>query len=364
MRNIWDRALLLCYNGMDRRDYQRLSDRIREQNQIFTRRVDIFAIFMMSVMLVSNLVTDYVSMMVPTCIIFLAAYFLEYTIRFFCRRRGIQGNVNAHIWFSMSKYFLFSYFSGIFFNESATAFTFYIFLMALPMLFIQPTWCMALYVTIVCAVFSVLVLNFKTPEIAVGDLYYAAICYLCTISISYWFNSVRLISIQNEMLLIIQRDTDVLTGLYNRLCFNSHIARAFAPDGNLEIYMIDVDFFKSYNDHFGHLVGDDILRRLGACFREFAVEHGLFFARYGGEEFVAVGAGKSPEQAELLAGRLLESVRGLAAPHPYSGKGTLTISIGVACQKPDCASYMDLLNHADKALYRAKADGRDCVRSD
>ena len=113
--------------------------------------------------------------------------------------------------------------------------------------------------------------------------------------------------------------------------------------------MVDVDHFKQYNDCLGHQAGDDCLRAMGALLMEFSDRWGLHAARYGGEEFLLLLPGVDGGEAERLAFRLLEEVRQLALPGP---DGPVTVSIGAAVRLPE---------GADKALYRAKADGRKRV---
>lgn len=161
---------------------------------------------------------------------------------------------------------------------------------------------------------------------------------------------------------------DGLTGIPNRRHFDDrfqrawrHAVRVAAP---LSLVMIDVDFFKHYNDSRGHLAGDDCLRRVVAALRAALHRPRDFVARYGGEEFVAVLPDTDVAGAAVVAEGLRLAVEALAIDHPAAcGRRTLTISLGVAGGVPTRdASAQALVAAADMALYRAKQEGRNTVR--
>ncbi len=169
---------------------------------------------------------------------------------------------------------------------------------------------------------------------------------------------------------------DPLTQLANRLALDEHVAfeweRARRAGSPLALLMIDVDRFKAFNDHYGHMAGDRCLQNVGQALLTAMGRAGDVVARYGGEEFAVLLPGASGEQAWLVAERLREAVRGLAVEHARgSGDGIVTISVGVSSIQPagreattgvprsgvDAAHA--LFRQADAALYRAKQCGRD-----
>jgi len=123
--------------------------------------------------------------------------------------------------------------------------------------------------------------------------------------------------------------------------------------------MIDVDHFKAYNDHYGHVQGDQCLRQVAQALSASVGREGEMVARYGGEEFVALLEGDSAEQASLVCERIRGQIGQLRMAALQDT--ALSASIGVAVYEPgdDAGS---LLERADKALYQAKAEGRNCVR--
>ncbi|GEM_PF-5667363 len=152
--------------------------------------------------------------------------------------------------------------------------------------------------------------------------------------------------------------TDSLTGLHNRRYFfeelEAEVARALRYRFPLSILIVDLDYFKSYNDRLGHVAGDIALRRLADMLRTGSRE-GDLLARYGGEEFIVALSHTDAEAARLYADRLRENVQSLYGHGPVQ----LTVSVGIA-SLPGYPSLDSLVQAADTALYMAK-DGRNRV---
>ncbi|MDR6677133.1 putative bifunctional diguanylate cyclase/phosphodiesterase [Pseudomonas oryzihabitans] len=159
-------------------------------------------------------------------------------------------------------------------------------------------------------------------------------------------------------------ETDSLTELANRrgLAIMLEVFWRKRQDGRTgSLLLLDVDFFKPYNDHYGHLAGDSCLRRVGAAMQQ-ALRPGDCIGRYGGEEFLVLLDAVTPSEARNIAERLLQNVRDLRIPHAMrpDGLGILTISGGLVDNLDPTARTVDeLLGNADQALYRAKALGRN-----
>ena len=162
--------------------------------------------------------------------------------------------------------------------------------------------------------------------------------------------------------LLMLASTDGLTGLANRRSFDKALVRELARcarDGlPLALLLIDVDHFKSYNDSYGHQEGDECLKRLSHLLRGMARRPGDVAARYGGEEFAVILPNTSADGGHQFAENLRTSVEALNIPHCRSSYGIVTVSIGLACEIPAGADSA-MLQHADAALYAAKAMGRN-----
>jgi len=126
--------------------------------------------------------------------------------------------------------------------------------------------------------------------------------------------------------------------------------------------LLDVDWFKRYNDDQGHLAGDDCLRAVARKIRSHLRRPGDFAARFGGEEFAVILPQTGAAGAAIVLGNILRGIRGLAIPHPATPQsaGVVTVSIGSATTAPRRdATSSGFLERADRALYEAKARGRD-----
>lgn len=157
----------------------------------------------------------------------------------------------------------------------------------------------------------------------------------------------------------IQSLTDGLTGAKNRRAFQSQLEveykRAYRHNLPLSLLLLDIDKFKQYNDKFGHLAGDDVLRIVVKTLQENSRIHD-YIARYGGEEFAIILPNTTWEGALVMAERFRRSIQ--------QGSWTLfpiTASIGAATLTPDMASSEELLSQTDKSLYHAKQNGRNQV---
>jgi len=161
--------------------------------------------------------------------------------------------------------------------------------------------------------------------------------------------------------------TDALTGLGNRRRMEEDLgrthARALRTGRPYSMVLFDIDHFKLYNDHYGHLAGDEALRRVARCLEKSArAGEGVY--RYGGEEFLLLLPDCSHDNASLAAERIRQTVRDLAIPHDAqpTPPAVVTLSGGVSYWTPGSHLMVpELLNQADEALFQAKSKGRNRV---
>lgn len=160
-------------------------------------------------------------------------------------------------------------------------------------------------------------------------------------------------------------DRDPLTGLKNRRAFDEHVTRVWQQSLRgqtpLAFMMIDIDYFKNYNDRYGHQAGDAALRRVATVVQDFARRPLDIAARYGGEEFVIVIYDITPAAVQEIAESVRRAVEALAIEHADSECSRhVTVSIGVAIVRPAIGrTPKGGLQLADEALYRAKQGGRN-----
>ncbi|MFY0663821.1 MAG: GGDEF domain-containing protein [Natronospirillum sp.] len=161
--------------------------------------------------------------------------------------------------------------------------------------------------------------------------------------------------------------TDKLTGALNRHSFMDlfeQVQNAAARSGlAMGVLIADIDDFKAYNDNLGHLAGDEALIKVASVLRAAQAHDSDLVVRFGGEEFVCVFLRDNVAELQQLSQRLVDEVRGCRIAHPASAAGKmLTISIGACLQHdPKALDRRALMTLADRALYKAKADGRDRV---
>lgn len=161
---------------------------------------------------------------------------------------------------------------------------------------------------------------------------------------------------------------DGLTGIANRRRFDTFLSdewqRARRSGYSLSVLFIDIDFFKPFNDNYGHTVGDDSLRQVAHSISSTVSRTSDLAARFGGEEFVCVLPGTDIDGASAVAKRIRGAIEALNIPHAFSPvHDRITVSIGVASATPDQndASPAPLVKQADQRLYQAKTQGRNRV---
>jgi len=163
---------------------------------------------------------------------------------------------------------------------------------------------------------------------------------------------------------------DGLTGIANRRRFDEFMKkewmRARREKSIMSMILVDVDFFKAYNDNYGHQLGDDTLKLVANALSDVLNRPADLLARYGGEEFVIVLPDTDCEGAVSMAERFRKKIESLGQVHQHSDAGIVTISAGVACCQPSRAGSTPekLIEKTDRALYAAKEKGRNRVNSD
>ncbi|MEG0883978.1 MAG: sensor domain-containing diguanylate cyclase [Janthinobacterium sp.] len=181
-----------------------------------------------------------------------------------------------------------------------------------------------------------------------------------------------LVAARNELEMINETlarlaNQDGLTGLANRRHFDQSLlaefSRAQREDSSLGLVLIDVDFFKQYNDIYGHVAGDECLRKIGKMVGYCMRRPGDLAARYGGEEMVVLLPGTDMPGALAVAEGVRQAVQSLGIEHSGNPLGVVTASVGVAAFMPTHLENraVELVELADKALYKAKASGRNQV---
>lgn len=225
----------------------------------------------------------------------------------------------------------------------------------------------------VCAVITVTYFYFLlgtdvSPDIFLYELVQMIMLNTTGIVLSYTLEHTARSEFLRSRLLEHLSSRDALTGLSNRRSFTQHLDRLWAQGirerQTVGLLLLDVDFFKRYNDHYGHQAGDDCLKKVGAVLAKLERRPLDMAARVGGEEFAVLTYAAHREHLEQLAQQVIEEIRAAGIPHAASGVSAfLTVSVGTVLTTPDSArSAKGLYQFADQMLYKAKEQGRNRVQ--
>lgn len=252
--------------------------------------------------------------------------------------------------------------AGTLYSKEMYAVTFFIFLIFIPGLYVnRPNYCITTIV-LSAIIFCLMSIYFKTDSyIITVDIINTSFAVFVSIIFNLYSVTMQLQNIQSSTNLKRLSVTDDLTKLPNRRSFNNRIDSYFTKNyRDVVLFMIDVDFFKKYNDTYGHLKGDECLSRIGYSLNKIAKQYNIFVARYGGEEFVAVGTTSDIVVIKEIAKEFLKSVEEQCIVNERSIYQYVTLSLGYASYvESNAKDYMQLINFADEALYQAKRNGRN-----
>ena len=238
----------------------------------------------------------------------------------------------------------------------------------IPVLILDKSWRVNFFVALPVALSVILSYKLKDATFFRADLINLFVYTFAGIVIGRSVRKNRLKGFEAERVLTLERNTDALTKLSNRRKLFEYLRRGIdspeaRPNG---MFMMDIDHFKQYNDHYGHRAGDICLSAIGSCFEDFGKKNGLKFFRYGGEEFCALCWTKNQLELAEAAERLLQTVRDLQISFPIeeNPSGVVTISLGYASFDWSAQEYdfEGMIKSSDAALYCAKSQGRNCAR--
>jgi len=310
---------------------------------------------------------------------FLALIFTLIVEREIRRVEKQSGHINRKFiyFFAVAFYIniiMFGMFLGVLVNPGNYAVSIMIFLVCAMSLFIfSPLF--ILYLTIgAMGAFIIGVVFFKDPQVHVYDICNVFFAGIVGLIVCWRIPMLRLVATLNANKLEEERNKykdestiDELTKLKNRRdffhTFKRYLFNFRSSDDRLCIALADIDFFKNYNDHYGHPKGDDCLRAIGGAFNRLKDTMGVYCARVGGEEFAMLWFEKDPSHVDAVVNRIFKLIKTLKIPHEKSGVSEyVTMSVGVYIEKCGASGdHQELYNLADKSLYTAKESGRNCA---
>lgn len=237
------------------------------------------------------------------------------------------------------------------------------FLISIPIITLDKSWRINLIVALYTVFYISFVILFKDADMVVSEILNSIAFATMGIFLGGSLRIARLENFELKRQALIREKIDYLTQLYNRKGFVDYLTQVQEErelHSNVYVLMIDIDYFKQYNDTYGHQMGDACLQKLGKCLQDFGVAHNITFARYGGEEFVGLTSGHTDESLIQICNQLNQAIHNMKIPHKLGVNDFVTISIGVS-SKGEIDQFNMLLPQADMALYKAKSQGRNCV---
>ena len=218
--------------------------------------------------------------------------------------------------------------------------------------------------------YAALVVKSGVEELPLGQLLFLAGLHLFAFALSRdFYNTKKNFMVEEKKLRreMQESEHDPMTGLMNRRGLERRVEETWQASLNRQetvaAFVIDIDLFKSYNDRFGHVQGDVCIQKIARCIAETVRGYGIA-ARIGGEEFLVFMKGRSVQEAYDLAEQIREEVEHLHIARGTSNGSVVTVSVGLDVRyATDSVTLQGLYGRADKALYQAKQEGRNCVRS-
>jgi diguanylate cyclase (GGDEF)-like protein len=313
---------------------------------------------------------------VGVCLLVAAIAMLIYFISNYVMQ---QINVKNHVIYLLITFYYFNLmffgiYQSIWANPDKPASVIYAFLVIALLLFINPPQFNLFLTLFASAVFVCFAIFKKEYHIWIYDIVHIVIAASISMFFSWQISKLRMGLELSANQLEEERNkyedqsiTDELTRLRNKRDFSSTFQRYLSnfrsSDDFICIAIADIDFFKFYNDHYGHLKGDDCLRTIGAVLNNLKEDLGIYTARVGGEEFAALWFEKDSSHVDVVINHWLAAIKEKKIPHEKSKVNDfVSMSIGVYISR--CGAYRDtkvLYDLADKALYTAKQGGRNAA---
>lgn len=242
-----------------------------------------------------------------------------------------------------------------------SAVTLCVFLVAGPLLIIDRPSRVVGFQLALTAVYMVFAKMTKSPYLLLADSVNIACCILLGSVIYMRLNRVKMREARNTQILEKERDMDKLTGLLNKSAMEKMITDLLAKDQRQgALVVMDIDDFKHINDTYGHAFGDIVLQHTADCIRKTVPPESLC-GRFGGDEYVLLLPDVSREELTRLLDTLLQLRTDIVFPNPAD---IFSISLGAVIYPQPGKGYLELFQHADAALYEAKAAGKNCWRID
>lgn len=345
--------------GYDREFYHKHQKQIQKNNsRIIGIGMFTIAIFL-SAYLIIELTTNAIHINVIAFSIMLGLVLIMFAIHMLITKNNYVGTLIISSGFILT-FTIFLIYEETYYMPDRNAVIYYAFILAVPITMITPPYAILNYNVISFIIFTIMSHTFKNATLFTQDFMFG-IC--CLISGTFLGRHILLNTFESYDLgdkLSYQSRYDPLTNIYNRRAGHKRLEEILANEDKIALAMIDIDDFKQYNDTYGHVKGDEVLRTISSIFLYHVKKHGFFVSRFGGEEFLIVTYGPNMEIIESI---LNESAKDMKLAHiedMNSKYGTVTFSAGYTMTN-GCKDIEKLVETADKGLYNAKNSGKNLI---
>jgi len=356
----------VSYGGQNRKFFYDQRDRITIQNCSSMSKFCFAISFILFFVFISSFFVDYLR---ARAFLFLIFFFLFAALGFIMLNISKQTDDSRRrmarrlFYLYILIIYLFGFVIGVTFDYGYDGVIFNILTILVPVVFTVSVTSTVLFLVPIHILYYIFCLTCLSHYSAMVSIIHAAVClfssiFIHTIALS---SKVYVLAVNEQLRLMCE--IDELTQLPNRRSFNHFISSAYSPNNNLNLAIADIDNFKDYNDFYGHLVGDDVLQSVSATLGKFADTNSIFVARYGGEEFVFVDNRHTATEFSKLIGDLIREVYNLNIKNTNSPIGRISLSVGIA-DKQGTSDFDELIEKADRALYKAKSSGKNRIVCD
>lgn len=350
--------IMIPYSNYFVENYHTYYEDIADRNLKSLRLITTLGFLMgIPLILISLFLESFLNATIPYIIISAASVFLNILAKTYLKAH--KRLIPAALYTMAAIILGVSVYLGTIMQPELNAVTFIVFLVGLPLFIVDIPSRICMFMGIFCVIFCIFSKIYKTPYTASYDIINTVVFYLLSIFTSHQFNYLNFQQIMSNNILEIQRDTDKLTGLWNRgFCerkITSHLSR---PNAQGALLVIDIDNFKLVNDSGGHDCGDQVLKEVGAVLQE-TFRSSDIIGRIGGDEFLIFLPDCSSD--DVPRGRIVQFLEAINAINTAADRELPQIgaSIGIALSPADGTTFRELFKHADEALYLSKQNGKN-----
>lgn len=248
-------------------------------------------------------------------------------------------------------------YTSSFITDDATSVITVIFLVQAPIAILDKGWRICIWETSMTIIYIIFVILYKDKGFVVDECVNVIVAAIIGMVLGTHLRRAQIDNFDLKRQAIIRENTDTLTKIGSRRKLFEDLVKMNEREVS-SIIMIDIDNFKSYNDTYGHQKGDDCLAKIGEVFLELSICGPITFYRYGGEEFIGIIYEQDRDRILELCNKVIHSIFDLQIIHEHSPLQYVTMSLGLAFIEGEI-DYDRLIYHADQALYKAKAKGKN-----